>query len=447
MIIKKQQYGKKPLITAGAVIDFRDSWRIFRIMAEFVEGYEFLGKLSNEITILGSARLPSNNKYYKIAVELGKMLGRAKFSVLTGGGPGIMEAANKGAYEGGGESAGLNIQLPFEQRTNPYVKKSIGFYYFFSRKVMLTSPANAFVFFPGGFGTLDEFFEVVDYIELEYMEKTPIIMVGKEYWQPIVDFLRKKSCNEIGSIPDQIIDGWHIVETAQEAFDHLADVKDRPHLCQPGSKQLYCQGGIDWRIFRIMAELVEGFEFIANNKMDVTVFGTKSIDKSSEYYKAAHKLGQVLAENNLNVVTGGGPGAMEAANKGAFERGGNSFGINMKFEHEERVNAYLNKSAGFYFPFVRKLIITSPAKMFVFFPGGLGTLHQLFEILTLLETKKIQPIPIILYGSKFWEPLLGVINDLYLNFKTIGASDKELITVVDSPEVVIEILNSKESKR
>ena len=122
--------------------DYRDTWRIFRIMAEFVEGYQFLSDLEREVTILGSARLPEDNKYCKIATEFGGLLAKNGFTTLTGGGPGIMESTNKGAFEAGGESVGLNIQLPFEQRINPYVKKSIAFYYFFTRKVMLTSPAN-----------------------------------------------------------------------------------------------------------------------------------------------------------------------------------------------------------------------------------------------------------------------------------------------------------------
>src|SRR3989338_7041363 len=159
--IAKPKDSTLPIASAGAVVNYRDRWIIFRIITEFVEGYQFLGDLKKEVTLLGSARFPSNNKYYKIAQELGYLLGKNGFTTITGGGPGIMEAANNGAFEGGGESVGLNIQLPFEQRTNPYVKKSIAFYYFFSRKVMLTAPANAFVFFPGGFGTLDEFFEVV----------------------------------------------------------------------------------------------------------------------------------------------------------------------------------------------------------------------------------------------------------------------------------------------
>jgi|GEM_PF-6720829 len=133
--------------TTGEPINFRDSWRIFRIISEFIDGYQFLDKFKREIIILGSARLPKNGHYYKVAEELGWLLGKNKFTTITGGGPGIMEAANKGAFDAGGTTVGINIQLPFEQRINPYVKESVGFFYFFTRKVMLTSPADAFVFF------------------------------------------------------------------------------------------------------------------------------------------------------------------------------------------------------------------------------------------------------------------------------------------------------------
>src|SRR3990167_3957342 len=172
--------------------EYREAWRIFRIMAEFVEGYQFLRQFEKEVTILGSARLAQGSKYYNIAYELGKLLGANGYATITGGGPSIMEAANKGATESGGESVGLNIQLPFEQRINPYVKKSTAFYYFFTRKVMLTSPANAFAFFPGGFGTLDEFFEVTDLMELHMLAKAPIVMVGRKFWQPMIDFLSQQ---------------------------------------------------------------------------------------------------------------------------------------------------------------------------------------------------------------------------------------------------------------
>ena len=147
-VVAKQTGGALPIATAGEVVNYRDSWRIFRIITEFVEGYQFLADLKKEVTILGSARIPSNNKYYKVAEELGYLLGKNGFTTITGGGPGIMEAANKGAFEGGGMSVGLNIQLPFEQRINPYVNKSIAFYYFFSRKVMLTSRPTLLCFFP-----------------------------------------------------------------------------------------------------------------------------------------------------------------------------------------------------------------------------------------------------------------------------------------------------------
>ena len=428
------------LETAGAIVDFRDSWRVFKIMSEFVDGYQFLSELKSEVTILGSARLPSNNKYYKVAQELGRLLGKNGFTTITGGGPGIMEAANKGAYEAGGESVGINIQLPFEQRINPYVKKSTAFYYFFTRKVMLTSPANAFVFFPGGFGTLDEFFEVVDHMELGYMKHVPIIMVGKDFWKPVVEFIKNKSISETGSLMEKELENWHIVETADEAFEFIKDTEDEPNVCIPG-QGVHCKTGADWRVFRIMAELVDGFEFLNKVGENVTVLGTKTILPGSSYYQAAYEVGKILAKNNLEVMTGGGPGIMEAANKGAYENGGKSIGINMKTDlHTERFNQYLSDSIGFYFPFVRKLMITSPSKAFTFFPGGFGTMHQLFEILTLQETKKIAPVPTILYGREFWKPMMDFIGRLNREFKTISLNDQNLITAIDSPDELIKAI-------
>ena len=420
-------------------MDYRDSWRIFRIMAEFVDGYQFLAELKKEVTILGSARLPSNNKYYKQAERLGYLLGKNGFTTLTGGGPGIMEAANKGAYQAGGESVGLNIQLPFEQRINPYVKKAAAFYYFFTRKVMLTSPANAFIFFPGGFGTLDEFFEVVDNMELGFMPHSPIVLVGKDFWSPIVDFVRNKSSKEVGSVPESEIDEWKIVDTAEEAYELIKDVEDRPNVCEGASDFKYslCEGGADWRIFRIMSELVDGFEFISRLKENVTVLGTKSIKPNSDYYQQAYLVGKTLALNGYDTVSGGGPGTMEAVSKGAFENGGESVGIDMKFgQGTERRNDYLTKSMGFYFPFVRKLMITSPSKGFIFFPGGFGTLHQLFELLTLQETEKIEKTSTLLYGKDFWAPMTKIIENLYSEFKTISKDDRELVKVINKPEEV-----------
>ncbi len=431
-----------PRETAGAPINFRDSWLIFRIMAEIVEGYQFLGDLKKEVTILGSARLGPNNRYYKIARELGRLLAKNGFMTITGGGPGIMEAANRGAYEANGESIGLNIQLPFEQRINPYVKKAIGFYYFFTRKVMLTSPANAFVFFPGGFGTLDELFEVLDYMEIGLMEPSPIVLVGKAFWEPLVKFLRQQAARQIHSVSETDINRWHIVETAEEAYEAVKDSIDRPNVCTTDSASPFCRSKNEWHVFRIMAELVSGFEFLTNIKEDVTIFGTKNILPGTKYYNAAYEMGKILAQSKFTTITGGGPGIMEAANKGAFENGGTSVGINMRLNGKERMNNYITKSIGFFFPFIRKLIITAPSRAFVFYPGGLGTLHQLFELLTLQETKKISKIPTIVYGREFWQPLLDFIHSLYADFKTISESDEDFISVIDRPEDIITHLNS-----
>ena len=431
---------KLQLATGGEMINYRESWRIFRIMSEFVDGYQFLSELKKEVTIFGSARLPANSKYYQIAEDLGRLLGKNGFTTITGGGPGVMEAANKGAFETGGQSAGLNIQLPREQRINPYVNKAIGFYYFFTRKVMMTAPAHAFVFFPGGFGTLDEFFEVVDYMEMGQMEKSPIILVGSDFWNPMLKFLKQKSSKEIKSVAETDIQSWQVVDDAKSAFEFIKDTKDQPLACRPGSSSPHCQGGADWRIFRIMAELVDGFEFLTKVEDNATVLGTKSIMPGSAYYQAAYEIGKILAKHKVVTMTGGGPGIMEAANKGAFEAGGESIGIDMRFDRSERHNNYLTKSIGFSFPFVRKLIITSPSEFFIFFPGGFGTLHQLFEMLTLVETKKVNPMPILLYGESFWRPLLDFVHKLYGDFKTISLGDENLVKVIDRPEQIKEYL-------
>ena len=428
----------KSLATAGAAVNYRDSWRIFRIVAEMIEGYQFLGELSKEIIIFGSARLPSNNKYYKVAESLGRLLGKNGFTTITGGGPGLMEAANKGAFEVGGESVGLNIQLPMEQRINPYVRKATAFYYFFTRKVMMTSPGNAFVFFPGGYGSLDEFFEVVDYMELGFMSRSPIVLVGREYWEPIVNFLRTCAMDEVHSISPSEMENWHIVETADEAFTFIKDVPDQSNLCENEPNNPLCQESAnDWRIFRIMSELVEGFEFLTTLEHDVTVLGTKSCLPGSKYYNAAYEVGRLLGASKHTIITGGGPGIMEAANKGAFEVGARSVGITMKFHGRERINNFVTSSKEFFFPFIRKLIITAPSEAFVFFPGGFGTLHQLFELLTLQETQKMELIPILLYGVEYWKPLLEIIHNLNINFKTISPPDELLLRTIDKPEDVL----------
>ncbi len=440
--LKEQAINAGTLHTAEEFGDYRDTWRVFRIMAELVEGYNFLAGFKKEVTIFGSARLSSENKYYKEAVKMGDILVKGGFTVITGGGPGIMEAANRGAYDGGGESVGLNIQMPFEQRINPYVKKSIAFYYFFTRKIILTSPANAFVFFPGGFGTMDEFFEVIDAMEQRMMTKSPVIMVGKEYWQPALDFLREKCCAEVGSVKKEQLDELHLVETAEEAYEYIKNVKEKMDPCDLSPNNFHCKGNIDWKIFKVMAELVEGFEFITGLKKAVTILGTKSLKPESHFYDAAYTLGQVLAKKDYSVVTGAKFGIAEAANKGAFEAGGVSLGIGMNVGKTKEMNPYLTKSIFFDFPFTRKLIVTAPTKAVVLFPGGLGTMHYLFEVLTLIQTKKIAKMPVILYNHEFWDPLYNfIIEVLVKNLKTIEKEDGELFQIVDSVGEIVDVID------
>jgi uncharacterized protein (TIGR00730 family) len=168
-----------------------DSWRIFRIMAEFVEGFEVMAPVGNAVTIFGSARTRPDDPFYHAAEETARRLAKSGLSVITGGGPGIMEAANKGAFEAGGTSVGLNITLPQEQEANRYQNISVDFHYFYARKVMFTKYASAFICFPGGYGTLDEFFETLTLIQTLKVEAFPIILFGSEFWGGLVDWLGK----------------------------------------------------------------------------------------------------------------------------------------------------------------------------------------------------------------------------------------------------------------
>jgi len=168
-----------------------DPWRVFRIMAEFVEGFEVMSRVGPAVSVFGSARAPASNPNYKKARRLGKMLAQEGFAVITGGGPGIMEAANRGAADGDGQSIGLNITLPFEQTPNPYANIAVDFHYFFARKVMFLKYASGFVCFPGGFGTMDEFFESMTLIQTRKVEQFPVVLVGTEYWGELLKWIRR----------------------------------------------------------------------------------------------------------------------------------------------------------------------------------------------------------------------------------------------------------------
>ena len=201
--------------------DFRNTfqWKVFRIMAEFIDGFHFIANFKKTVSVFGSARLSPQNKYYREASKLGRLLAKAGYTMITGGGPGIMEAANKGAFESGGKSVGLNIQLPSGQKMNPYVKSPMGFNYFFIRKVILSFASQAYVFFPGGFGTLDEFFEMITLIQTKKIKKhIPIIVVGKEYWQPLLNWIKVELHQKYKTIDKKELEIIRLVDSAEDAF-------------------------------------------------------------------------------------------------------------------------------------------------------------------------------------------------------------------------------------
>lgn len=227
--IKAEAMPRVPRSTAGFDFEEDPTWRIFRVMSEFVDGFQFLSEFTKEVTFFGSARFAPQHKYYKLANALGKKLSQAGYTIITGGGGGIMEAGNKGAIDGKkGESVGLNIQLPYEQRINKYVKKGLGFHYFFTRKVMLSASAQAYVFFPGGYGTLDELFEIVTLIQTQKIsEKIPVILMGADFWQPLLDWLDKTVYQKNKAIDKNDLKLCAVVDGVDQAFKIIKKSKER----------------------------------------------------------------------------------------------------------------------------------------------------------------------------------------------------------------------------
>ncbi len=194
----------------------QDTWRIFHVMAEFVDGFETFAKIDRAVSIFGSARLPTDNQYYRKAEETARLLAEAGYAVITGGGPGIMEAANKGAKEAGGESVGLNIELPREQEPNPYIKTAVNFRYFFVRKYMFVRNACGFIFFPGGFGTCDELMETLCLVQTKRTPKVPLILVGHEFWKGMLGWLKNTLVRE-GCIDREDLALLSLTEEPEEA--------------------------------------------------------------------------------------------------------------------------------------------------------------------------------------------------------------------------------------
>ena len=205
----------------------KDSWMVFRVMSEFVDGYEKMAKIGPCVPIFGSARLKEDHYYYKMASDIAQKITELGFGVITGGGPGIMEAGNRGAH-GNGKSIGLNIELPFEQHFNPYVDKgyNINFDYFFVRKVMFVKYSQGFVVMPGGFGTLDELSEALTLIQTNKIGKFPIVLVGSEFWSGLLDWFKGTLLKE-GLIAEKDLELFRVVDTAEDAVEHIKAFYDK----------------------------------------------------------------------------------------------------------------------------------------------------------------------------------------------------------------------------
>ncbi len=214
-------------------IKVKDSWQIFKIMSEFVDGFEKLAKIGPCVSIFGSARTPDEHKYYQMTIEIARLLADRGYGVISGGGPGIMEAANKGAYTAGGKSVGLNIELPHEQFHNKYIDrdKLLEFNYFFVRKVMFMKYSQGYIVLPGGFGTMDELFEAVTLIQTGKIARFPIVLVGTEYWNGLFDWIKNTMLGN-KYISEEDLNLYRMVDTAEEATEHIFRFYDK-YLLKP----------------------------------------------------------------------------------------------------------------------------------------------------------------------------------------------------------------------
>jgi hypothetical protein len=206
-------------------IKAQNSWQIFKIMSEFVEGFEKMSRIGPCVSIFGSARTKPENRYYKLAEEIAEKLVKEGYGIISGGGPGIMEAANKGAQKGGGKSVGLNIALPFEQKHNDFIDgdKCINFDYFFVRKTIFLKYSQGFIGMPGGFGTIDELFESLTLVQTNKIAQFPVVLVGKDYWTGMMDWIKTTMLEEENNINPGDLDLFKIVDTADEAVKHIVD--------------------------------------------------------------------------------------------------------------------------------------------------------------------------------------------------------------------------------
>lgn len=229
-----EKYRKKKMYKTKDWTEFtaESSWRMFKIMAEFVEGFERMDKIGPCVSIYGSARTPEDNAYYQMAEQLAARLTQEGFGIITGGGPGIMEAGNKGAHQMNGKSVGLNIELPFEQYANPYIDqdKLINFKYFFVRKVMLVKYAQAFIFMPGGFGTLDELFEALTLIQTHKIERVPVILMGTDFWKGLLQWIEKTVLKKANNISSEDMDLFFVTDDVEAAVKHVSEFYTTSHL-------------------------------------------------------------------------------------------------------------------------------------------------------------------------------------------------------------------------
>jgi uncharacterized protein (TIGR00730 family) len=280
---------------------------------------------------------------------------------------------------------------------------------------------------------------------LGFIQKVPVILVGRDFWDPLVDFLNNTCHNTVKAIKPEDLEMLKVVETAEEAYDIIKHTEDHPNFLDNISNT-NSVSSVNWRIFRVMAELVEGLDFLQSLPKNITILGSNKVSRDSRYYEDVYNIAQETIKHDFSILTGGGFGIAEAANKASSEAGKPAYATLLN-QAGKTMNQYVSDSIHFRFPFTRQFILTGPTNQYLFCPGGLGTLHQLFEVLTLVQTHKVDPTPLILYDDEFWGPLVNYIKEILdQKYRTINPADLNLFQLTSSKDEVIDMIVKNSQK-
>jgi uncharacterized protein (TIGR00730 family) len=419
----------------------------FTEISDAVRDFAIFSEIGPVVSVFGSARFKEDHPQYISARNFAARLSGLDCVLLTGGGPGIMEATNRGAHEYGGVSFSCSIRLPREQKTNVYSDLDKVFEYFFTRKIFLMKGSNYIVAYPGGYGTQDETLEAFNLINKGKMHPVPIILVGKDYWEPHINFLIQHA-EPIGAIKssDFLVKGkplFHMVDDDKQAFDIIqADLQAKAK--SPNHENVKPKLHISEKMFmRAWSEFSSALQTLSNEPPHISVSGANTL-ATGRYVKMAYEFGKAFGKQGLNTLVSDLNPTTEFLNTAVRTHGGVTMGfVNPEYRPDKTNDVNLMVKLPVYYQFIREVLSHKCSSATVLFPGGFGTLKRANELVTLMQTKKAESKPVIAVGSEYWKPLREIAKKIYLDkYNAINEDDLDILQIVDTSAEALDIINS-----